>query len=188
MKKILLLIISVLSLSFLSCSKTETKNEFGWFTDYDECLNSARENDKKVMLIISRDEADNISAGLKEKIFHTQEFADTFSNQFEFCEIDMSPSLVKNAYPKADATKKEKAEAKKYKKIVDSRMRVCSILSIQVTPTVYILTKEGYVIQDIPYLPVDNVQSFKELISMYDDETQKIEKLVADINQAKGKD
>ena len=52
MKKILLLIISVLSLSFLSCSKTETKNEFGWFTDYDECLNCARVNEKNVMLII----------------------------------------------------------------------------------------------------------------------------------------
>lgn len=188
MKKILLLIVSVAALSFAGCSKVETKNEFGWFTDYNACLKSAQKENKNVMLVISRDEADGMSSTLKENIFHTEEFADMFYSDFEFCELDVSPSLVKKSYAGEDASREEIREAKQYKKIVDDRMRLCSILSIQVTPTLYLLTKEGYVIQDVPYLPVTDVNSFSELLAQYKPEIENLENLVEAVSLAKGKD
>lgn len=186
MKKILFAVLVACTLIFSGCSKTEVKNEFGWWTDYDECLAAAKKNDKNVILLISRDGSDRVSAGLKESVFHKPEFNSMFGENFELCEIDISPELFVKANPKKDAPKEEKRDSKKYKKILDKRMRVVTTHGVQMTPTLYIATKQGYIIRDILYMPCDSVESFAELVDPYRDEIVEFCELVSTVENAKG--
>lgn len=185
MKKFLLILASVMTLVLTSCG-TESKVANGWFTDYEACLKQAQKDNKKVLLLVSRDEADNVSANLKQNVFYTEEFYAAYSENFTFCEIDVSPSLFKAANPGKDADAKAKREAGKYKKILDSRMRVVTIYGVQNTPVMYVLSKEGYVMQILPYLPCTNTEEFGQILDSYKGEIDAYQTLVDDVNKASG--
>lgn len=188
MKKFLLILSSVMALVLTGCSKAEVKNEYGWYTDYNACLKQAQATDKKVILIISRDESDTVSADLKKNVLYTPEFAETFGADFEFCENDISPSLFKAAKPPKDADKETKKNAKKFSKILESRMRVVTIHGIANTPTVYVLSKQGYVIKDFTYVPCTTVKEFEEMIDEYKPGIAAYQSLIDDVYAAKGKE
>lgn len=199
MKKFVFVFLSAM-LVFAGCSKIEFKNERGWYTDYSECIAAAKKENKKVMMIISSDETDKVSSDLKKKVFYTPEFTELFSPQYLFCEIDISPSLLRSAYPEKNVPpeiKDDEAKSKefikeakktqnKYRKILDRRMRVFATFHTGVTPTLYLMTKEGFVIGNIPYLPYENAADFAEGISEYNDSIVEIEQIVAEIDSLSG--
>lgn len=186
LKKMSLIITVILSFGLLSCSKPEVKNEFGWFTNYDACLESAKKSNKKAFLLITREESDGLTKNLNQKVFHTEEFINKFSAEYEFCQIDVSPELFAKANPKKDADKQIKKESGKYKKLLEHRMRVVTTHDVKATPSLYIVTKDGYVLFDIAYLPVNTVSEFDELIKSYSQTIETIEKLIDNVEQSSG--
>lgn len=185
-KKIFLVLITLSTMLFFSCGKAEIKNEFGWFTDYEECLKDSKKTGKKMFLLFSRDSADEVSSVLKEKVLYTEEFKTEYSKDYNFCEIDLSPEIFMKAKPEKDAPKEDLKNAKKYEQILEKRMRIFTILSPISTPSLYVLSKDGYVLQDISYIPVETLEQFKEMLKMYSDEIVKIENLIKDVEQKKG--
>lgn len=188
MKKFLLVLAAAMTVIFASCSNKEVKNEFGWYTDYNACLKQAKAENKKVFLIVSRDESDNVSATLKQTVLYTPEFAEKYGNDFLFCENDISPSLFKAAKPPKDADKETKKNSKKFEKILDERMRVVTIYGIQNTPTMFMLSPEGYVIKDFTYIPCANVGEFDILLGMYGEEISGMQELMETVRNSTGLD
>lgn len=186
MKKFLLVLAALMTVIFASCSKAEVKNEFGWYTDYDACIKQAKEENKKVILIISRDESDNVSVPLKQSVLYTAEFAEKYGSEYLFCENDISPSLFKAAKPPKDADAETKKNSKKFEKILDARMRVVTIYGIQNTPTLFLLSPEGYVIKDFSYIPCNDVTGFETLLSMYIEEITGMQALIDNVKSASG--
>lgn len=186
MKKLLFIFCTFICLALTSCSKPEGKNEYGWYTNYQECLAQAKKDDKGIILVISHDETDQVSAELKRTVLHTPEFATEFGKDFYFCENDVSPTLFKKARPDKEASSKEKKESKRYQKILEDRMRVETIFGVQNTPTVYLISSDGYVIKDFTYIPCLNVEEFKILLAAYETEIEEKQKLINAILSANG--
>ena len=186
MKKFLLVLVAFMTVIFTGCANKEVKNEFGWYTDYDACLKQAKAENKKVFLIVSRDESDNVSATLKQTVLYTSEFAEKYSGEYLFCEVDISPSLFKAAKPPKDADKEAKKNSKKFEKILDERMRVVTIYGIQNTPTIFMLSPEGYVIKDFTYIPCANVGEFDALLSTYNEEISGMQGMIEEVKATSG--
>lgn len=187
MKKFLLICTVLMTLVLASCSKPlEGKNEYGWYTNFNECLDQAKKENKKIIHIISQDENDTVSAGLKERIFYTPEFANAFGDDFLFCETDISLSLFKAAKPGKDADSETKKNAKKFKRILEDRMRVVTTFGIENTPTLYLVTKEGYVIKDFRYLPLATVEDFYVMLDEYRAEINERQNMIENVRTSKG--
>lgn len=188
MKKFLLIFSALMVLALTSCAKLEGKNEFGWYTNYQECLSQAKKSDKRIIHIISRDEDDHLSADLKKKVLYTPEFAAKYENDYLFCETDISHSLFMAAKPDVNADESVKKDSKKYEDILEKRMRVVTTFGIIDTPTLYIISPEGYVIKDFRYLPFNTVEDFSVMLNEYDDEISYKQGLITKVNESKGID
>lgn len=184
MKKFLLTIVALTAVVFASCSKTEVKNEQGWYTDYNACIKQAQSENKKVMLIVSGEETDTVSVKLKNSVFYSEEFLQQFSNEYLFCEVDISPSLFKAAKPPRDADKKAKKDSKKFEKILAARMRVVTIYGVQNTPTLFLLSPEGYVIKGFTYIPCESLSEFNALLAMYSEEINGMKELIQNVKNS----
>ena len=201
MKKLFFVFLAAVTV-FAGCSKVEVKNEHGWYTDLDECLKASSESGKRVMLLVSSDEVEKIGTVLKEQLFYTEEFAGKYQDKYEFCEIDVSPSLFINAFPEnnipkhmRDDKKKSKEFLKEHskgkgaaKKILDKRMKIVALYNIQHRPMMLVMTKEGYPVFDIPYFPSAEMGTFEEIIAYYDPHIDNYEKLVEKVNKSEGLD
>ncbi|MBR5932827.1 MAG: hypothetical protein IK002_02460 [Treponema sp.] len=201
MKKFLLALTVIMT--FVSCSNSiEVKNEHGWWTDYDECLKSAKANNKRIMMVVSSDEIDKMGLVLKQDLFHTEEFISKYGDKYEFCEIDVSPSLFINAFPESNIPKDIRDDKKKSKeflkerrsgkgaakKILDKRMKIVAVYDIQHRPMMLVMTKEGYPVFDVPYFQSAEMEMFGEMMAYYDPLILGYEKFVEDVNNAEGLD
>lgn len=186
MKKFLLAISALVAVVFTSCTKVEVKNEFGWYTNYNECIKQAKKENKKVILIVSRDEVDEVSTVLKEEVLRTPEFTEKYSNDYLFCDIDVSPSLFAAARPNEDASKEVKKDAKKFEKILDENIRVVTIFGVENTPTVYVVSPEGYVLKPFTYVPCKTVEEFDAMLNERQEEISAIETLITQVKESRG--
>ncbi len=181
MKKILVAFMTACVVFLAGCSKIEVKNEKGWWTDYDECLKAASESGKKIMMVISADEVEKSGETLKQELFYTEVFMQKYQDEYEFCEIDVSPSLIVNAFPKnniPEAIRNDKAKTRKFlnehkkgqrdaAKILEKRMKIMATFDVTHRPMMVFITKEGYPIADVQYFPSAQIETFDEIIEYY---------------------
>lgn len=202
MKKLLVKIVAAFAIAFAfaGCSKETVKNQYGWYEDYDACLKEAKKNNKRVMLLVTRDDSDQISANLKDKLFYSKEFTDKYSSEYEFCVVDVSNDLFVRAFPeknvpkeirddeeqKKEWLKNAKKEKAHFEKLLEKRMRVVTLFGINVTPTMFVTTKEGYVLNVLTYFPTDVLEDFAEDFDSYKDRMNDYETLVKTVDESKG--
>lgn len=185
MKKLLVKVIAAFALvfAFAGCSKVEPKNEYGWYEDYDSCISAAKKSGKNIFLLVTRDDSDKVSSNLKTNMFFTKEFTEKYSSEYEYCVIDVSSDLFVKAFPEKNIPKDirdDEAKSKewlknamkdkaRYEKLLEKRMKIVTIFGINVTPTLFITTKEGYVMNAITYFPSESIEDFdNELSSLKD--------------------
>ncbi|MBQ0002684.1 MAG: hypothetical protein KBT21_04020 [Treponema sp.] len=202
MKKMLVGIFTVFACLFAiaGCSKPEVKNEFGWYEDYDACLESSKKSGKNIFLLVTRDDSDTVSKDLKAKMFYTSEFTEKYSSEYEFCVIDVSSDLFVKAFPEKNIPKdirEDEAKSKewlknankeksKYEKILEKRMKIVTVFGINTTPTLYVATKEGYVMNAITYFPSDKVEDFDEELESLKDGMSSYMNYVKTVEASKG--
>lgn len=179
----------VLSVFFSGCGQDKAvKNEFGWYVDLDACMTAAKKSGKKIIMLFSRDDSDHVSAGFKEKIFFTEEFMPEFSKQYELCNIDFSLSRFQAVFPKDDADKETLKKASELKKQFDKDMRVAAIYGASVTPAVFILSADGFVMSEITYIEAQNTKEFAEMLESYAGEIALLDEEIESLKKAKGMD
>lgn len=202
MKKLLVKVIAAFALvfAFAGCSKAGTKNQAGWYEDYDECLKAAKKSEKNIFLLVTRDDSDQVSANLKEKLFFTNEFVEKYSKDYELCVTDISNELFVKAFPEKNVPKdirddEEKSKewlknAKKekayYSKILEKRMRIVSLFGINFTPTLFVTTKEGYVMNAITYFASDKLDEFDAMLASHSEQFTSYINLVKNVDNSKG--
>lgn len=190
MRKIIYGIFCALTAALLlaGCGQTAAvPNEFGWYQDFDAAQKVALKENKNIIVLYTSDDTDGVSPELKSSLFHTQEFKETFDEKFVFCDLDLSRELFRKAMPdKEKASKEDLKNAKHFRKILDARMKFRTDYSINNTPVVMFLTKQGYPIVKQTYVPVQSVQEFKTSVEEFDERTQLINDLVANVDSAKG--
>ena len=125
--------VAVLSLFFTSCAKKKM-----WGDNYDSALKSAQKLNKTVMLLFSADDWDGVSQKLKADVFNTKEIRKEFGGENVFLNIDFSQAEYSQT-----GTDEKDAEANKKKE------SLAGTYNVQQYPSLYVLSKEGYVLQVI---------------------------------------
>lgn len=170
MKKIKLILAALaLTLTLTGCTKKEqtalpTKD---WFTNFDAAKKQAQKKDKDIFLVFSGDDWDQTSADFKAAVLGTKEFSDAFAKDNVFVNIDFSQVEYAKTDIDEKASKKQKKEAAKITAAYEVKEDLARTYALQQYPSVYILSKEGYVLANISSLsssaaPEDFISAFED--------------------------
>jgi thioredoxin-related protein len=131
--------------------KRDKPDEFGWYHDYDEAKKVAVRRNMPILLFISMTGEDDDSAALKEKVFNTKEFKDSVAGDFVPVNLDFSQTSYKKTVASEGATDKEQKAADAHAAKLKKDMQVATMYNVQMTPAVYLATKDGYYVSFIAY-------------------------------------
>jgi len=136
----------------LPLAKNSVKtDEYGWYHDYDAAKKIASKKNKSILLLVSETGEDEYSKTLRDTILNTKEFTGAAKKDFILVNIDVTQSEYQKTVAHENATDKEQkaaeASAEKFKR----NMQLLSQYRTQMTPSVYIATKDGYFVSYIVY-------------------------------------
>ena len=168
---------SVLALAVLSsCAKKVVKDDYGIYSDLDTALKAAKKSGKKVLLFFTKIEDGGFNETIVNDVLHAEDYAQYMGGEFETCRIDYSRERFSKKSENFNEARNERD------------MKVAVLYGAETTPAVLILTKEGYVITNITYLPVKNPKEFSEVIEVDRESVTAMETLLAELEAAKGLD
>ncbi|MBQ6780317.1 MAG: thioredoxin family protein [Treponema sp.] len=149
---------------FTSCG-TKKVDATKWLTSLTDGKIAAQQADKKIILFFSADDSDNLSETLKENLLNKDEFIAAETAKYVLVNLDFSESLYEATQVDENASSADKKAAEAAQKQLEENMNVATYYTVQMSPTFYLLSKEGYVITPLTF----------------DDETTSIEQFDAEI-------
>jgi thioredoxin-related protein len=179
-KQLKLVVLAMTALAVLaSCSKPKNKarkpseniDSTTWIDNLIDGKAAAVKENKKIFIFFSGDDQDGASAGLKEKVFNTEEFIRVYTDKYVLVNLDFSDSKFEAAKADPLASDEEKKVAGELEKRLEENLRDASLYNIEATPTFYILTKEGYVVKEVIFeKPVSSVEEVNAVFEGFEDE------------------
>ena len=134
-----------------SCGNKAKIDENGFFYDLDDAKKVAEKNDKNILLLLTSEGDDFASEDFLNNVVKTQEFTDTVAKDNVVVLFDFSQKSFEKTVVNPEATKKEQKAAEEYGVQMQKNFTFVNKLNIQVTPSIFYLTKEGYCIDQIRY-------------------------------------
>lgn len=159
---------------FCGCSKKSAPDAYGVYSDFDSVLAAAQKSGKKILLFFTKMEDGGHNEKIVNDILQAGGYNELFGGEFETCRIDYSRERFSRKSEGFDEAQNERD------------MRTAVIYGVDTTPAVVVLTKQGYVISNITYLPVDDPQGLKNIVELDRENIDGIENLLAQIDAAKG--
>lgn len=161
---------------FCGCSKKSAPDAYGVYSDFDSALSAAQKSGKNILLFFTKMEDGGLNEKIVNDVLHASDYNEVFGNEFETCLLDFSRERFSKKSENFDEEKN------------DRDMKVAVIYGLETAPAVMILTKQGYVITNITYLPADNPQELSKIIELDRKDIDDMNKLLAEIDAAKGLD
>jgi len=172
MKKTVFFTAILMAFALISCNNTRRIDATKWLNSFSDAKTAAQQADKKIILFVSADDSDNLSAVLKENILFKDEFVAAETQKYVLVNLDFSESVYEAAQVPEDASSAEKKAAAAAKKQLEENMDVATYYSVQMSPTIYLLSKEGYVI--VQLVLDDAVTSIEAFDAEVDSHAEKI--------------
>nr|MCR4822916.1 thioredoxin family protein [Treponema sp.] len=165
MKKLLSAIAGIcLVFSLLSCGQKIDSST--WITDFETGKKTARDEDKKIFLFFSEDDADEISKTLKDNVFNKEEFLKTYTEKYVLINLDFSQSRYESDQ---EGLSKDIKIYEKYNPYGN--------------PAFIILSKEGYFITKLALIGNEDLDAIRiafdevqPLISEFEDRLERTKK------------
>lgn len=154
-------------------------NENGWYEDFDAAKKAAG-SDKAVVLCVATDrDPEETLKGLKA-ITETPEFAKKVSDSFVCCFFNFTQEAADATKYEGNATYKEQKTAVAKKAAFDKMLRVAGSYGIQNTPTMVLVSGEGYWINSMSIgFENDSVDGFVSALKLYSDDVAEMKNMVA---------
>ena len=164
-KTLSVLLLSLLVLSFASCSKA-VKDDNGVYTVSTDAAKAAKKNGKPVVVVATMGEVDLYSTDFINYVLNDPRFKDEIAQDYNVLHLDFSQSAYEATAVGPDATKEEIKIADKNAAIMQKNTLLASRLNLQDTPSIYLLSSDMYFIKQLDYLTdeVTNYDSFKNLL------------------------
>ena len=174
-----LLLAGMIAAGLTGCKKADgPKDEYDCFISMDDAKVEAEKKNLPILVTVTVEESerDGMEAGSKyylENILGTKEFKDYADNHFVLYRFDFSQKSYEKTVAPENASDKEKAEADKYAQYMKEGYMLASILGVQYTPSIFILTKEGYPVSEVEYFEDSlSADGFIKILETYADKTQ----------------
>lgn len=167
--------------------KRAKPDEFGWYHDYDEAKKIAAKQNMPILLFVSMTGEDDDSATLKEKVFNTKEFKDAVADDFVPVNLDFSQASYKKSVAADGATDKEQKAADAHAAKLKKDMQVATMFNVQMTPAVYLTTKDGYYVSFIAYdKTIDTPAAYTQMLEGRAADVKKISNLADAAKKSSG--
>lgn len=171
MKKIFLVLSVLIAFTFTSCGKTENAV---WYTDYEQALEIAKEENKAVLVFFSGDSWDGMSIDAKETIYNTEDFLKAVAKDFVLVNIDYS-----------DANNTEEISEE-----IVSKYMLAEKFLIQMMPEFFVTSAYGHVVEPIPFIPEEQTEpkAVAKLYTAHAKRAKKLSSFVKDLETTEGFD
>ena len=163
-----------LALALCSCSKKAVKDDYGIYNDLDSALKAAQKSGKKLLLFFTKLEDGGLNQTIVDDVLHADDYAELLGGEFESCRIDFSRERFSKKSEGFDEARN------------DRDMKAAVIYGAENPPSVLVLTKEGYVITNITYIPAKSAKEFCDIIEVDRKTVSDMEALLADLQKSKG--
>ncbi len=142
-----------------------------WLDNFEEAKSAAQKENKQIILFFSADDSDNLSLTLKENLLFKDEFVTAETAKYVLVNLDFSESKYQAAQVDETASATEKKAAEKAHKQLDENMNVATYYSVQMSPTFYLTSKEGYYITQLVFDDtLSSVEGFEQEIASHEEE------------------
>ena len=165
-----------LTAALFSCAKKAAPDQNGVYSDFDSALKAAQKSGKKLLLFFTKLEDGGFNETIVNDVLGAADYKETLGGEFETCRIDYS----RERFSKKSENFNEAQN--------DRDMKTAVIYGAENPPAVLVLTKEGYVITNITYLPAKNPKEFLDIIEVDRENITALETLLAEIEKSKGLD
>jgi hypothetical protein len=165
----------------LPLTKNSVKaDEFGWYHDYDTAKKLALKENKSILLLVSETGEDKDSKTLKDTVLNTKKFTDSARKDFVLVNIDVTQTEYKKTVAAENATEKEQKSADDNAAKFKRNMQILSLYRTQMTPAVYVSTKDGYFVSYIVYdASVNTPDAYLKMLADKTDDIKKVNDLAA---------
>ncbi len=151
MKKLTIALFTIIaSLLIISCGKAKTDAN-GCYYDIDDAAAVANKKNQDIMLIVSVDGDDEDSTDFMDKVVRDPAFKKEIAENYAVVNMDFSQTAFEATTADENADAKTKKAADEKAEIMKKHTRLVTMLEVQETPVVYILSKEQYLINGLFY-------------------------------------
>ena len=170
----------LLVISSLSCKseKTEYIDEFGCYEQTSSAIEAATADSKNILLVVTMNGDDHESDTFTNEFFKSPDFKTTIAENYTLLHIDLGQATFERTVAGANASKKEQQAADDFAAVLQINCRFAELLGINYTPCLFLLTKQGYFISEIPmgiseYAPAQ----VKKVLDSFESLTQEFNEL-----------
>ncbi|MCF0242746.1 MAG: hypothetical protein HUK25_08915 [Treponema sp.] len=165
---------------FVSCKNQKAPvNEFGFYEDLEAACQTAKKENKRILLYVSLEGLDEYSKDFRQNILETPDYKDLFEDEFVSVYFDFGESSLAKTKITPEDDEKTVEQAQKFMEQVQKNVTKVRLFNVTETPVVYLMTEDGYVISDESFNEsFSDVQSFSNLIRQHENEFIAMEEMV----------
>lgn len=136
------------SLLIISCGKTKVDTS-GCYQDIEIARKMAQKKNQDLLVFLTMNGEDNTSTTFIDNIIRNKKFKDEIASKYIAVRMDFSESSYQLTKASEDASATAKKNAEKNAEIMQRNTNFAKLLNASQTPTVYVLSKECYLITSI---------------------------------------
>ena len=152
MKKMLMFAALAAMLSLAGCKKTpqsafaprldlsKAVDATRWLDNLDDAKIAAHQSGKDIILLFSADDQDHFSRMLKDSLLDSEAFIADITRDYVLVNLDFSSGLYEQS-----------AEDEAIAAALEANMKLATVYGIEITPSFFLLSKEGYPITPLFY-------------------------------------
>lgn len=184
MKRLFTITIALLSLIFISCGKARVDTS-GCYLDVEDAKKMAEKKNQDILVFITMNGEDSSSQSMTDNVIRNPKFKDEISSKYITVRIDFSDNTYKISEASEDASDTAKKNAEKNAETIEHNKQFAKLLNASATPTVFVLSKEVYLITSIyDGTKVKTYDAFKKQLKEISPVIEEMHKMIA--NTKKG--
>ena len=157
----------------------EKTDKYGFYDDFDAAMNAAQKKNKVIFLAITTsDFEENNSAAFLSNVLKTEKFMEYAKDSFVCVNLDFSEEKYMKAYPEDNSSEplsgSKQKEVDKFRKKYERDMMFANIYAAEEVPVALLLTKEGYVLDELNC--DSSIIKPEDFISLIESDREMIEK------------
>ena len=150
----------------------------GFYADMDSGLAAAKKSSQSVLVFITQDGEDELSASFMETV-RSDEVQSQVASKYALVHMDFSQSAFQKTVVRDADSKEVQEEAKKAADVMQKNSRFAALINPEFTPAVYMFTAEGYYVSHLVLKGDEKAEGFMAALKADEVKLNAIREMIA---------
>ena len=150
----------------------------GFYADMDSGLAAAKKSSQSVLVFITQEGEDELSASFMETV-RSDEVQSQVASKYALVHMDFSQSAFQKTVVRDADSKEVQEEAKKAADVMQKNSRFAALINPEFTPAVYMFTAEGYYVSHLVLKGDEKVEGFMAALKADEVKLNAIREMIA---------